>query len=136
MNFTRGDIAKLARLGPHNRIQKGLVPRVQPLRFIPEKESYLYAILNNIDFHEGECPYSERALRRKYRDIINNLERDTPGTRHAILQGYDSIASALHESFPPAKLLACKECREPTLNKICKSCIMLGDLEGMRDDKR
>lgn len=131
MNFMRGDIAKLARLGPHNRVQEGLVPRIQPLRLIPEKESYLFAMLNGIDFYHGECPYSERALRGKYRDIINNLERDTPGTRHAILQSYDLIADALIESFPPAKLLKCIECGEPTLNMICKSCRMVRDLEEM-----
>lgn len=131
MNFMRGDIAKLARLGPHKERQEGLVPRVQPFRLIPEKESYLYAMLNNIQFYDGECPYSERALRGKYRDIINNLERDTPGTRHAVLQSYDSMADALIKSFPPANLIKCIECGEPTLNMICKSCKMLRDLEAM-----
>ncbi|MEE9151465.1 MAG: TIGR00269 family protein [Thermoplasmata archaeon] len=131
MNFMRGDIAKLARLGPHNRIQEGLVPRIQPLRLIPEKESYLFAMLNNIEFYGGECPYSERALRGKYRDIINNLEKDTPGTRHAILQSSDSIADALIKSFPPAKLIKCIECGEPTLNMLCKSCRMVRELDDM-----
>jgi uncharacterized protein (TIGR00269 family) len=132
MNFMRGDIAKLARLGPHDRVQEGLVPRIQPLRLIPEKESYLFAMLNAIEFYDGECPYSERALRGRYRDIINNLESDTPGTRHAILRSSDSIADALIKSFPPAKLIKCIECGEPTLNMICKSCRMVRDLDDMK----
>src|SRR6267378_4022966 len=37
MNVARGDIEKLARLGPHESRQPGLVPRIQPLRMIPEK---------------------------------------------------------------------------------------------------
>ncbi|UCE74698.1 MAG: TIGR00269 family protein [Methanomassiliicoccales archaeon] len=133
MNLLRGDVAKLARLGPHSRVQEGLVPRIQPLRLIPEKESYLYGMLKDIEFYDGECPYSNRALRGKYRDIINDLEKDTPGTRHALLQSYDSIADALMKSFPPAKLLKCQQCGEPTLNTVCKSCSMVKDLKGMRN---
>lgn len=132
MNLARGDVAKLARLGPHERVQEGLIPRIQPLRLIPEKESYLYALLNKIEFHDGECPYSERALRGKYRDIINSLESDTPGTRHALLKSYDAISDALAKSFPRAQLNKCSECGEPTLNTICKACSMVRDLGGMR----
>jgi uncharacterized protein (TIGR00269 family) len=132
MNLLRGDVAKLARLGPHKKVQEGLIPRIQPLRTIPEKECYLYALLRKIEFYYGECPYSERALRGKYRDILNNLEKDTPGTRHALLQSYDSIIDALAKSYPPAQLNECEECGEPTLSQICKSCSMLKDLEGMR----
>ncbi len=132
MNLARGDVAKLARLGPHERIQEGLVPRIQPLRLIPEKESYLFALVNKIEFYDGECPYSERALRGKYRDIINSLESDTPGTRHALLKSYDAISKALAQSFPPAQLNKCSECGEPTLNTMCKSCSMVRDLEKIR----
>jgi uncharacterized protein (TIGR00269 family) len=132
MNFARGDVAKLARLGPHNRVQKGLVPRIQPLRLIPEKESYLYAMLNDIEFHNGECPYSERALRGKFRDLINILENDTPGTRHALLTSYDSISDALSHWHPPAKLIKCTQCGEPTMAAICKSCSMVRELADMK----
>ena len=135
MNFARGDVAKLARLGPHKGIQEGLIPRIQPLRLIPEKESYLYAMLNDLEFHDGVCPYSQWALRGRFRDIINNLEKDTPGTRHALLKTYDSIAPLLLDSFPPASLSACSECGEPTLNKICKACGMIRDIAVMRAKK-
>jgi uncharacterized protein (TIGR00269 family) len=88
--------------------------------------------LKNIEFHDGECPYSQRALRGKYRDILNNLEKDTPGTRHALLQSYDSIKDALANSYPPAELKKCTSCGEPTLSEFCKSCSMLKDLEKMK----
>lgn len=135
MNFARGDVARLARLGPHKRVQEGLVPRIQPLRTIPEKECYLYAMLNNIEFHDGECPYSDRALRGKYRNIINSLESDTPGTRHALLSSHDAISDALAKSFPPAQLNRCNECGEPTLDMVCKACGMVGDLNNMKDNE-
>lgn len=122
MNFVNGDIQKLARLGPHKKVQPGFVPRMFPLRLIPEKEVALYAILKNIEFHEGECPYSTDALRGYFRDIIDNLEYKTPGTRHGILKSYDRIKDILLEKYPPVILNKCLKCKEPTSQKICKAC--------------
>jgi len=124
MNFTNGDMKKLARLGPHKKVQPGLVPRMLPLRSIPEKENALYSILKNIEFHDGKCPYSTRALRGDFRDIVDNLEYNNPGTRHSILNSYDSIKELLLEKYPPANLDKCPKCGEPTSQKQCKSCIL------------
>ena len=124
MNFTNGDMQKLARLGPHTRIQPGLVPRLLPLRTIPEKEIMLYAIVKNIEFHNAECPYSTRALRGSYREIIDTLEDNTPGTRHSILNSYESIKELLLEQYPAIKLNTCPTCGEPTSQQICKTCLL------------
>ena len=56
MNFARGDIEKLARMGPHTKVQRDLIPRIQPLRTIPEKEVYLFSMLKGIKIHNAECP--------------------------------------------------------------------------------
>ena len=124
MNFINGDMKKLARLGPHKKIQPGLVPRIIPLRVIPEKEIMLYAILKNIEYHNAECPYSIRASRKYYRDIIDNLESVNPGTRHSIIKSYDSIKELLSEKYPPTELNKCITCAEPTSQKKCKTCIL------------
>ena len=122
MNVARGDIEKLARMGPHETRQPGLVPRIQPLRMVPEKEVYLYALLNGIEFHDATCPYAERAQRGRFRDIVHRLEEESPGTRHAIVSGYDRMRPLLQAKFPPAALHACARCGEPTVNEICKAC--------------
>jgi len=122
MNIARGDIEKLARMGPHETRQPGLVPRIQPLRMIPEKEVYLYALLRSIEFHDATCPYAERAQRGRFRDIVHRLEEDSPGTRHAILRGYDQMRPLLQAKYPPATLNACARCGEPTVNVVCKAC--------------
>lgn len=44
MDFVRGDADRLARLGPHNVVREGLIPRIYPLRKIPEKETLLYSM--------------------------------------------------------------------------------------------
>jgi uncharacterized protein (TIGR00269 family) len=124
MNFTNGDMQKLARLGPHVKTQAGLVPRILPLRMIPEKEVMLYALVSNIEFHNAECPYSTRAFRGSFRDIVDSLEENTPGTRHSILNSYESIKDLLLTRFPPVGLNRCPLCGEPTSQKICKTCLL------------
>jgi uncharacterized protein (TIGR00269 family) len=124
MNFTNGDIKKLARLGPHKKIQPGLVPRILPLRTIPEKENTLYAIIKNMNYYDGECPYSKNALRGKFRDIINDLEYRNPGTRHSIYNSYESIKDILINKYPPAELNNCSKCGEPSSQAICKTCTL------------
>ncbi len=134
MNVARGDIEKLARLGPHEVRQPGLVPRIQPLRMIPEKEVYLYALLRGIEFHDATCPYAERAQRGRFREIVHHLEDESPGTRHAIVRGYDELRPLLHAKYPPATLNACARCGEPTVHAICKACELRGRIERLAPD--
>jgi len=124
MNFVKGDMEKLARLGPHKKVQPGLIPRMIPLRTIPEKENALYAVLQDIAFHGGICPYSIHAQRGDFRDIIDDLEYKEPGTRHSILSSYEKIKNVLFEKYPPAELDRCQRCGEPTSQNLCKTCIL------------
>lgn len=128
MNFMRGDVERLARLGPHDHVQPGLVPRIQPLRTIPEKETYLYALLNDLPFSEAECPYAEHALRNEYRRIVDDMEFRHPGTRHSILGSYDRLRPLMRDGLPQVPLGRCS-CGEPTLNERCMACEMLERLK-------
>ena len=129
MNFVRGDVERLARLGPHKKVQPGLVPRFAPLRCIPEKESLLYAIVSGMEFHDMTCPYWKDALRNQYRDTVDDLEMRSPGSKFRILSSYDQLYPMLSEHYESAKLHDC-ECGEPTLGKRCKACELS---ERMRD---
>jgi len=127
MSFSRGDVERLARLGPHSTVQKGLVPRIQPLRMIPESETTLYALVKKLKFHDLECPYAPEALRNSYRSVVFELENKYPGTRHSIIKSYDEIRPALCRLYPPAGLKIC-ECGEPTLSNKCKACELIDSL--------
>ncbi len=127
MSFSRGDVERLARLGPHRKVQEGLVPRIQPLRSIPENETTLYALARGLKFHDLECPYAPEALRNSYRDVVAQLEDRYPGTRHSIVKSYDEILPALKGIYPPAKLSTCA-CGEPTVSSRCKVCELVGSL--------
>ncbi len=131
MNFSRGDVGRLARLGPHRRFQPDLVPRIQPLRTIPENEVALYALIHEIPYHNLECPYASEALRNDYRAVVSQLEDRYPGTRHSILKSHERIIEALEKTTPPAKLRRC-ECGEPTVGDRCKVCELVASISEKR----
>ena len=128
MNFVRGDVERLARMGPHERVQPGLIPRFLPLRLIPEKETLLYAMVNDIEFWDGECPYYQEALRNQYREIIDQLEDRSPGSRHSIVASYDTLRPMLYKEYTTSDLHLCS-CGEPTVGKRCRSCDLLADAQ-------
>lgn len=129
MNFARGDVERLARLGPHRRAQPGLIPRLQPLRTVPESESLLYAMVNGLEFHDLECPYAPEAVRNEYRAVVSGLEDKFPGTRHSIVRSYDALLPALEGTYEPSELGTCA-CGEPTRSGKCRSCQLLAGLKG------
>lgn len=122
MNFVRNDLRRMARMAPHRHIQANLIPRILPLIEVPEKETMLYALLKNFEIYEEACPYSIRAMRREYQNILFMLEEKHPGTRHAILKSYRGMEDCLAAKFPPAKLQPCRICGEPSSMPVCMAC--------------
>ncbi|MFW5945996.1 MAG: TIGR00269 family protein [Candidatus Natronoplasma sp.] len=130
MNFCRADMKSMARLAPHDDVKRGLVPRINPLRKVPEKETYLYALLSNMDLHEQECPYADTALRGLYRDVIGQLEDNTPGIKFSILSSYEKIKEPIRNKYQGGgELDMCEECGEPCMNERCKACQILSQIE-------
>ncbi|MBS3781114.1 MAG: TIGR00269 family protein [Candidatus Thermoplasmatota archaeon] len=133
MNFCRADMKSMARLAPHDRVKEGLVPRINPLRKAPEKETYLYALLSDMDVHEQECPYADTALRGLYRDVLGQLEDNTPGVKFSILSSYEKIKDPVREKYEgEGELERCVNCGEPAMNERCKACQILKELEKKR----
>jgi uncharacterized protein (TIGR00269 family) len=129
MNICRGDVERLARLGPHEKVQQGLIPRIQPLRQVTDKEAFLYATLMGYPVHHSVCPYAGGAMRNRFRDIVLELERASPGTRYCILNSYDAMREAIEEKYPPAKLAGCTSCGEPSVDGLCEACRLVQALK-------
>lgn len=120
MSFTRGDTVKFSKFGPElDQIHEKLVPRIKPLWNTPEKEVGMWAILNEIEIHLDECPYSNLSLRAKIKEFLNNTESKHPGTKENVLNSFiktldvENIRTVLNE---------CERCGETTSGKICKAC--------------
>lgn len=123
MNYLRGDIDRLKRMIPGN-IQKGMVPRIKPLRSIPEKEVALYGFLNCLPVSMDECPHAGFALRNEIRELLNNYEVNHPGTKYSLLGGYETISQLLRPA--DTQIVFCEKCNEPGSERICKTCRLLG----------
>ena len=139
MNTLRGDLGRMARLAPHaapatgpRGAPDGLVPRLLPLRSLPEREVALYAILNGWEYHDGECPYAAGATRGRIRDMLLALEEAEPGTRHALASGGARLAIALRAAAPAdaPRAATCASCGEPCASRatICRGCEMIAAL--------
>ncbi len=130
MNFLRGDVDRIVRTGPHRWVHEGLVPRILPLRRIPEKENMLYCHINDIPHAHGECPYATDAHRQFHRDIIARAESDTPGTRHAVVNSMDRIVSLFSDGHEPEPLGRCSRCGDATSGDVCMKCRYLDEIRG------
>lgn len=133
MNIVNNDLERMARMAPHTSVQPGLIPRIVPLRNIPEKEVLLYALLRGLDILEDECPYSVRATRGLYRDMLDILEDSHPGSRHSLLNSYLSLERCLQDMFPPAQLRPCSRCEEPSSQALCRACELKKNITVSRD---
>jgi len=135
MSFTRGDLNKLARMAPHDEVHEGLVPRILPLRMVPEKEVFLYALLEGLPITGEQCPHMGRAARGPIKDMLMALEDATPGTRHAIVRAHERLRPALKDlvgaATPPIGL--CPRCGEPSVAGVCQACLLLDELRDARE---
>ena len=127
MNYLKGDFERLMRLRP-TRAQPGLVPRIKPLREMPEKEIALYCMVNGVFSESRECPYAGLSLRADVRDMMNSLESQFPGTKQSTVRGFEKMAERAH-GYAQMELSACRQCGEPCVKELCKACELLGRLE-------
>ncbi len=118
MNMSRGDTDRIAMMGPHESSVQGLVPRVQPLRHIPENEVLLYAMVSGIPFLQSSCPYAEEASRNMFREVLLRIEDEMPGARHAM------VRAASRAAFPRrgGKAGSCASCGDATSGERCRAC--------------
>lgn len=130
INNLKGDINRLMRLGAKPLVvKKYFVTRIKPLRDIPEKETALYAMLNDIKFHESRCPNSQDSLRFDVKKFLNGMEEKYPGTKHNIIRNFDTILPALRKYFAGrGEVKTCPKCGEPTSRDVCKVCELLEGL--------
>ena len=121
MSFARGDTIKFSKFGPElDVIHPKLVPRIKPLWNTPEKEVGMWAVLNDIDIHLDECPYSHLSLRAKIKEFLNVSEDKYPGIKNNVMDSFKQVLN--FENDISTNLNECEECGEPTSSTICKAC--------------
>lgn len=127
MSFSRADFRRFSKFGPKlDTIHPLLVPRIKPLWNVPEKDVGTWVVLNDIEVHFAECPYSHMSARSKMKQFLNKMESNQKGTKRNIFQ---SFQKTLQFEKKTAKLYECEKCGEPSSVNICKACEMLDEIK-------
>jgi len=126
MNYLRNNMQVSARLGPITGIRRDrkFIRRIKPLYFMSEKEVTAYSLLKGLLGEYNECPYASHSYRNDVRDMLNNFEKNHPGTKSAIISSFIEILPLLKQKYSqePGKINYCHKCEEPTSGIICKKC--------------
>lgn len=110
-----------------------LARKVQPLCRLTERETAAYAILRNIDYVIQECPMSRGATSLRYKELLNLLEDQMPGTKasfyHGFLRDSEKLLRVWKEEQAerevhagPAKLTRCSGCGSASFMNPCNFC--------------
>ncbi len=125
LNHLRGEVSRMVKLAQPHALE-GLVLRAKPLRFIPEKEVALYALVNDLPVDFSECPYAHEAIRGEVRDMLNDFEVAHPGTKYSLLKGFDTMAPIISKEYTDIELAKCRICGQACSLGICQACKLLG----------
>ncbi len=110
---------------------EGFAKKVKPLYRLAEREIAAYAIVNGIDYIVEECPNAKGAKMLLYKDILNRLESESPGTKQAFYWGFLARQKADEQTGPSmaehdrAVLHPCATCGQPTTGEICSYCKLM-----------
>jgi len=110
---------------------EGFAKKVKPLYRMTEREIAAYAVVNRIDYLVEECPMAKGAKMLVYKDVLNRLEAESPGTKQRFYWGFldkqekTASASASMSEIDQTKLQPCTVCSQPTTAGTCSFCRMM-----------
>ncbi len=113
---------------------EGFAKKVKPLYRLTEREIAAYTVLNRIDYIVEECPMAKGSKMLLYKEVLNRLETESPGTKQAFYWGFlERQAKGLHAPDAPhtmaekdqATLHPCTSCGQPTTSETCSYCKLM-----------
>lgn len=125
-NVLRWDAGYLARQSPVlEATRPGFVKKVKPLHRLSEKETATYAFLRKIDYVVEECPLVAGNTQMRYKQALDTLEAQAPGTKAAFYQSFLERGKEHFVPSEPVRLGACTSCGMPTPGEVCAFCRMV-----------
>ena len=116
-NTLRWSTEYLGRQLPVLPATDGFVRKVKPLVRLGEREMAAYCIVRGIDYIVDECPMAAGNKHLGYKEALDRIEEQSPGSKASFYFGFLDRASHL---FTPAaaaeqsELAPCVECGAPT----------------------
>jgi uncharacterized protein (TIGR00269 family) len=119
-------VTYLARQQPTLPEGDGFARKVKPFCRFYERETAAYAIVKGIEYIEEECPFAVGATTIYYKELLNRLEADKPGSKlHFYLAFLRAQAEGLfsHVREEKVALHPCENCGQPTTSPgLCAFC--------------
>lgn len=124
-NVLRWDADYLGRQQPVLPESRGFVRKVKPLVKLGEREMAAYCVLTGIDYIVEECPNAAGNKHLGYKEALNSIEEQSPGTKNAFYFGFLARASGRFTQESAASredLDECPTCGSPTTGEVCAFC--------------
>lgn len=118
----------LGRQAPRLEASEGFARRVKPLVLCTEREMAAYAITSGIQYILEECPFSHGATSLFYKDLLNQLEEHSPGSKLRFYRNFLKVRHLFRVEEPP--LRPCTRCGFPTVTEVCNFCRLKEKAEG------
>ncbi len=119
----------LVRQGPVLPGMPGMARKVKPLCRFYEREMTAYALLRGIEYIYEECPFAEGSTSIYYKEALNRLENDRPGTKLGFYLSFlEARESGLFAEGQRSSqdLHPCPNCGQPTTAPgLCSFCRMI-----------
>lgn len=123
LHWEMGALARQSPTLPANR--EKLIKRVKPLYTVTEREVAANAILRGIEYVEEECPNSVGARSIMYKNALDQIEAQSPGTKHAFFSIFlDRIRPVMEGAQQDFELRECDICGQATTGAVCAFCRM------------
>ena len=137
-NVLRWEMGYLGRQYPVLPAGPGFARKVKPLVRLSEREMAAYCVIRGIDYQVEECPMAEGNRHLGFKELLNQLETTSPGTKAAFVSGFWSRG---HDAFTAdadeerATLAPCVECGAPTTTgDRCAFCSLRSKAQGIGTD--
>jgi len=124
-NVMRWEEGYLGRQYPVLPAGPGFVRKVKPLVRLGERETAAYCVLRGIDYVLDECPMAVGNKHLGYKEILNDMEARSPGSKAAFLFGFIERAHGRFAGDAEEErddLGACTQCGAPTPGDVCAFC--------------
>jgi uncharacterized protein (TIGR00269 family) len=131
-NTLRWKTEYIARQSPVLPAKDGMVKKVKPLHRLSELETAAYAFLRGIDYVVDECPLVAGNTQLRYKEAMNSIEAESPGTKAQFFLGYLDRGIPLFERTSRPTVRPCDACRQPTTGRYCAFCRAQAQVLGRR----
>ena len=124
-NTLRWKTDYLARQLPVLEARDGFGRKVKPLVRLTERETAAYCLLRGIDYVVEECPMAIGNKHLAYKAALNDIEVESPGTKHDFYFGFLARASERFRAAggdDRAALRPCTVCGAPASAEVCAFC--------------